>query len=95
MIPNKYIVINDGSKTLHYLDFDLKEIMSVEIPIKSAYPEFWADETYENLYFVEADELKKFNAASGETVTIAKNSLYKDSYPSGITPDGKYLKVYV
>ena len=95
VIPDKYIVINDGSKTLHYLDFDLKEIRSVEIPIKSAYPEFWADETYENLYFVEADELKKFNAASGETVTIAKNSLYKDSYPSGITPDGKYLKVYV
>lgn len=95
VIPDKYIVINDGSKTLRYLDFDLNEIMLAEIPIKSTYPEFWADSTYENLYFVESDELKKFNAASGETVTIAKNSQYKDAYPSGMTPDGKYLKVYI
>ena len=95
VIPDKYIVINDGNKTLRYLDFDLNEIRLAEIPIKSAYPEFWADETYENLYFVESDQLKKFNAASGEIVTIAKNPLYKDSYPSGMTPDGKYLKVYI
>ena len=95
VIPDRYIVINDGNKTLRYLDFDLNEIRLAEIPIKSAYPEFWADETYENLYYVESDQLKKFNAASGEIVTIAKNPLYKDSYPSGMTPDGKYLKVYI
>ena len=95
VIPDRYIVINDGSKTLRYLDFDLNEIRAAEIPIKSTYPEFWADSTYENIYFVESDQLKKFNTETGETVTIAKNSQYRDAYPSGMTPDGKYLKVYI
>lgn len=95
VVPGKYIVVSDSAKRLIYYDLDLKELLNTEIPIKSNYPEFWHDDTFENIYYVNADELIKFDPFSGETTTIKKDSRYKECYPANMTADGKYLKVYI
>ena len=95
VIPDKYIVVSNGATQLTYYDFDLNELLSTVIPITAKYPEYWHDETFENIYYLNSDELVRFKPFSGEETIIKKDSRFKEGYLTGMTADGKYLKAFI
>ena len=94
VIRDKYIVIYDGYTELCFLDENLNELRSFEIPIDSVKPEFIANADYSKIYYFKNRYLFEADTETGEEIALSKNSTFRDAYPTKVSEDGEYLTLY-
>ena len=95
VIPDKYIMLQNGTHEMYFIDGDLKDLYSFEIPIESTYPEYVASPDYSKIYYFKNKILYECSTSTGETKELYADKRLNEAYTSRVTPDGNYVVFYM
>ena len=95
VIDDKYIVVINDSREFTFYDEDLKKLYSFTIPIDSKYPEYTASNDYSKIYYIKGRTLYECPTKTGIEKELKTDLKFAEAYPTGISPDGRYLKLYM
>ena len=95
IIDDKYIVVIIDSREFTFYDEDLKKLYSFTIPIDSTHPEYTASNDYSKIYYIKGRTLYECSTKTGIEKELKTDLKFAEAYPTGVSSDGRYLKLYM